>query len=111
MIDRSDVEMMDIADIIDAANEAMEMKLRTLEGFSAECFGLDRRAGILYTDGNCIIVSQRDARLLDYYGGFEYVEPGSIATLGDYKIYLDTDDRVREALEEFDMRLEESLDN
>jgi hypothetical protein len=45
------------------------------------------------------VVDDARARSFNYYGGFEYIDGEDRRTLGDYVIYLDTSERVRDALE------------
>jgi len=63
--------------------------------------GLDNRCGSAYVGENldCIIVDSGNLRSFNYYGGFEYVDDEDKTCLGDYTVFLDTSDRVRDALE------------
>lgn len=58
--------------------------------------GLDSRCGMVYVGGD-FIASPYPGNL-DYYGGFEYVDPDYTQSLGDWKLYSNEDDRVSEAL-------------
>ena len=60
--------------------------------------GLDPRVGVIYISREAIAAPLRCRGTLDYYGGFEYVDKADIITIGDYVIYLasDEDSRVRE---------------
>jgi hypothetical protein len=62
--------------------------------------GLDIRCGRAYVDEamECIVVDG-DARSYNYYGGFEYIDAEDIRKLGDYTIFLNTSDRVSDALD------------
>lgn len=102
IVDSADIEYMSITDIVEAANEALYEKFRTMERVCASNFGLDPRAGLLATDGDSIIVPLNRAGALDYYGGFEYVDKSAVAIIGDYKIYSCDDERVSEAISEYE---------
>lgn len=58
--------------------------------------GLDQRsASKVYVNRDCIAVRKgENDRLLQYYGGFEYVDKSSRKEVGDYVFYVDTDSRV-----------------
>ena len=50
--------------------------------------GLDQRAGYrLFINKEAIAVPAQDARNLQYYGGFEYVDKAYRTELGDWVIY------------------------
>jgi hypothetical protein len=73
----------------------------------AEKCGLDTRCGYIWISkdlqGSSVIAIEKGmrARLLDYYGGFEYVDPDSRTEVGDWVFYDDFDERVFEALQYF----------
>lgn len=57
--------------------------------------GIDRRASpMLHVSEDAIAVHKRCDRLLQYYGGFEYVNEDHRKVLGDYVFYLADDERV-----------------
>lgn len=61
-----------------------------------EQLGLDRRASAyrdLYVNDDYIVV-EGDGHMLDYYGGFEYVDGECIVEAGDFKFYGAGDSRV-----------------
>ena len=62
--------------------------------------GLDIRAGYkFWVDEGTIVVGIVNDRILQYYGGFEYVDMNYRREYGDYVFYLDEDDRVRRHLD------------
>lgn len=71
--------------------------------------GLDPRAfpGIFWFNENAIIIRARSRRVLDYYGGFEYIDSDYVTQYGDYVVYSADADRVREVI---DNMLEETED-
>lgn len=87
----------DINDLFDSINERIERVLREqFDAVSAEQLGLDRRAGYrLYVNAD-YIAAEGDGHMLDYYGGFEYVDSEAVRVYGDYKFYSSDDERVRE---------------
>lgn len=67
-----------------------------------EDLGLDPRAApILYVSDECIAVPFSSKGTLDYYGGFEYVNPESIDVIGNFALYYASDDRVKDHIETF----------
>ena len=70
--------------------------------------GLDTRAGYrLFINEDYIAVSRGNRRILDYYGGFEYVDEEHITVLGDMVFYSSDDERVQGHLDEFFMQEKE----
>lgn len=75
---------------------------------------MDPRA--IYTfwfNEHCIVVKQgSDTRMLDYYGGFEYIETAEDRMeIGQYTIYSGTHHRVKAILDVlFDYEIEEDND-
>lgn len=98
--------MTDYSDALDFC-EAMTEKARRFVAQMSEVqareLGLDPRAfwGYAYVDETAIVVTKEQARKLDYYGGFEYVDKDYRREVGDYVFYLAEDDRVREHIEQF----------
>lgn len=98
---------MNSIDFVDHINYKVERFVNTLEFTNADKLGLDRRAGYtLYIDRDhtCIIVKKYDDRVLQYYGGFEYIDKEFRHEFGDYVFYSRDDERVEECF----ARLEES---
>jgi hypothetical protein len=96
--------MRDFTSVLDLADEVQDMVERHVQGMrrvSAVELGLDMRCGRAYVDEDmqAIVVDAGNARSYDYYGGFEYIDDEDKRTLGDYVVYLDSSDRVRDALE------------
>jgi hypothetical protein len=96
--------MQDYTNMMDLADEVQDMVERQVQGMqrvTASDLGLDNRCGRAYIDDNMeyIVVDAGNARSYNYYGGFEYIDDEDKRTLGDYVIYLNTSDRVRDALE------------
>lgn len=58
--------------------------------------GLDRRCGDLVIGESWIATG--DARILDYYGGFEYVDDSYRVRIGNWTFYARDDGRVDEAI-------------
>ena len=94
-------EFNSMQDLADEVQDLVERQVQGMRWVSASELGLDNRCGRAYVDENmdCIVVDSDRARSYNYYGGFEYIDAEDIRTLGDYVIYMDTSDRVRDALE------------
>ena len=95
------MQFTDTLEMIDEIQYAVERHVQGLRRVSANDLGLDIRCGRAYIGENndCIIVDDANARSFNYYGGFEYIEDEDVRKLGDYVIYIDTSERVRDALE------------
>lgn len=96
--------MREFSNILDLADEVQDMVERQVAGMrrvSATELGLDQRCGFAYVDEDmqAIVVDDARARSFNYYGGFEYIDSEDKRQLGDYVVYMDTSDRVRDALE------------
>lgn len=92
-----------IYDFIDDVNEKLYRRTSyMMTKVTADKLGLDIRAGYtLYIDEECIIVDKNNDRMLQYYGGAEYVDKEFRSEIGNYVIYLNGDDRVRGWLERY----------
>ena len=95
------MQFTDTLEMIDEIQYQVERHIQGLRQVSAVELGLDVRCGRAYVGENtdCIVVDAGNARSYDYYGGFEYIDDEDKRRIGDYVIYLDTCERVRDALE------------
>ena len=95
------MEFTDTLSLVDEIQYTVERHVNGLRRVRAGELGLDNRCGSAYVGENldCIIVDSGDVRSFNYYGGFEYVDDEDKTCLGDYTVFLDTSDRVRDALE------------
>jgi hypothetical protein len=60
--------------------------------------GLDQRCGDLYVPKNKMFIATMNARAIDYYGGFEYIDTEHTVSIGSLKVYSAEADRVETAL-------------
>ena len=90
----------DTLSMLDEVSYAVERHVQGLRRVSAVELGLDARCGRAYVSDSldCIVVDG-DARSFNYYGGFEYVDAEDRRSMGEYTFFMDTSDRVRDALE------------
>lgn len=106
--------MSNIPSIITEAREAFRAELKDLPKVSAKMFDLDERAGSAWVDlpNSLIIVNENNARSLNYYGGFEYVDSECIKRFDEYTIFCGLYcDRVDKALEIYEVNLDEEEGN
>ena len=87
---------MDWDTIQDALSEVDQRIADSVTPHKAEDAGLDRRCGMIYLGED--FLATRDRRLLDYYGGFEYVDPECIQQVGGWTLYHVDSDRVLRAM-------------
>ena len=68
-----------------------------------EALGIDSRAGHSLRVSDDFIACPKGSaqRMLEYYGGFEYVDKEYVSEMGDWVIYSGEDSRVREHLNRF----------
>ena len=101
MIDANDY--VNVMDLIEDFERALEAKIITMDSYEPEQFRLDKRSsyGKIYVDEyfSMMIVSKRNDRVLQYYGGFEYVNKEYRQEAGSYVIYHSDDERVQEHLD------------
>lgn len=83
---------MDIHQIIETLQNLQEQVESDCELIPAHELGLDPRAGFVYV-GEDFVASNRPQEL-DYYGGFEYVDPEYTLRLGNWKLYFKGDRRI-----------------
>jgi hypothetical protein len=81
-----------------------------MQEVTARDLGLDIRAGFSLFVSKDYIAVEGDGSSLDYYGGFEYVDEGSVTKTGGFKFYHVSDDRVRECINCFYFDDEEDED-
>jgi len=85
---------------IQALNEIQQTVAELTDTFTrvhAIDANLDPRVGFIYIDPDMryIAVPTSNRRMLDYYGGFEYVDPESVTVVGDWVFYDSMYDRER----------------
>lgn len=87
---------MDWDTIQDALSEVDQQIADSVTPHKAEDAGLDRRCGMIYLGED--FLATRDRRLLDYYGGFEYVNSECIQQVGGWTLYSADSDLVLQAM-------------
>ena len=95
---------MDVQDMLD---EVKDLAQRAVEDdmveIKPEQAGLDDRAGYrLRINGDYIAVDLGLRRMLDYYGGFEYVDEECIEVVGNWVFYSRYDGRVADHIAEWE---------
>jgi hypothetical protein len=87
---------MTLNEITDRIEDLEESILSECDLYPAQKLGLDSRCGLLYVAED--FIATKDRRSLDYYGGFEYIDPECITSIGSLTIYSIEHDRVLEAI-------------
>ena len=90
-------DIQDLDDALSAIEQIAQDLIRTTKSVPASACGLDERCGTLFVAHN--FIATKNPSRIDYYGGFEYVDKHDRYEIGDYTIYTDESDRVRDALE------------
>ena len=93
--------MNSIDELIWEVDAIVEEYVGKMERTRAERCGLDARCGRIYVGREGIAVDKHNDRILQYYGGFEYVDKDCRHELGSYVFYSTDDDRVQEHVEEY----------
>ena len=88
---------MNIYDLQRQLNELQEAIIVSSKLLPANKFGLDPRCGHLLLGEDFIASSA--PRLVDYYGGFEYVSTECVIQVGTWKVYSIDDGSVQAAWE------------
>lgn len=89
---------MNTYDLCNQLNEIQEAIIANSKLLSASKFGLDQRCGHLMLGED--FVASSAPRLVDYYGGFEYVDAAYVTQVGTWKVYSTDCDRVQDAWEQ-----------
>jgi hypothetical protein len=96
----TDTDFDSTLDMIDAINEVVERNIRNqFTQVPASDLGLDNRCGRVLIDlvDEVIAVPNHNIRMLDYYGGFEYITEGDgRITVGDYTFFTSDNERVND---------------
>lgn len=86
---------MTFEDLLDSVDQLVRDFMDKAVEVQPEDLGLDRRAAYrLFITDEVIAVPKGDDRVLQYYGGFEYVDKEYRKELGDWVFYSAEDDRV-----------------
>jgi hypothetical protein len=91
------MDMQSFHSVMNEVNALVQELLKTTSRVAASRVGLDVRCGTLTIGDNFIAVPKHSDRLLQYYGGFEYVDKDARQELGDWVFYTLDDDRVVDA--------------
>lgn len=90
------------------ANQLAEEYISDMNDVNPEDLGLDRRAGYnMWVADDMIACSSASIGVLDYYGGFEYIEREFRFQLGDYYFFSAYSDRVQDCIEYYQEQLNE----
>lgn len=84
-------------DILNALDELDESISRSVTSHPPSTAGLDFRCGTIYRGEDFLATKHR--RSLDYYGGFEYIDPEYITVVGEWTLYSIEHDRVLAAIQ------------
>jgi len=106
----TDTDFDSTLDMIDAINEVVERNIRNqFTQVPASDLGLDNRCGRVLIDlvDEVIAVPNHNIRMLDYYGGFEYITEGDgRITVGDYTFFTSDNERVSDCFQALRQDLE-----
>ena len=85
--------------LLDDVSELTDNYIGTMELVPANRLGLDPRCGKVFVSPDCVAVYKENARAIQYYGGFEYINDMHRHEIGDYVFYSREATRVDECLE------------
>jgi hypothetical protein len=106
----TDTDFDSTLDMIDSVNEVVERNIRKFDQVPASDLGLDIRCGRVLVDmvDQVIAVPNHNIRMLDYYGGFEYIKEGEgRVTMGDYTFFTSDNDRVDDCFKSLEASVDE----
>ena len=107
----TDTDFDSTLDMIDAINEVVERNIRNqFTQVPASDLGLDNRCGRVLVDivDQVIAVPNHNIRMLDYYGGFEYINEGEgRVTVGDYTFFTSDNDLVNDCFKSLEASVDE----
>ena len=94
--------MMNVLELVDEVEVKVKEIILSFTEVTPEELGLDTRSAYkLYINEDFIACRDSDKRNLNYYGGFEYVEPEFVISLGNFHFYSIEDSRVSRHLDIF----------
>jgi len=92
--------MNNISDLIDKANDLAIDYVEQMDLVTADKAGLDPRCGSIWIGEDCIAVKgSYGKRMIEYYGGFEYVNKDEVFALGEFTFYSSESSRVSECID------------
>lgn len=102
---------MGLLEAVEQANDIVNEAVWDLPRVRSREVGLDNRAGSVFVDvdNELIITKAHNAHSLEYFGGFEYIDDGNTATIGDFKIYglKESDSRIQRCIEIYQSKHED----
>jgi hypothetical protein len=91
---------MDFEQINDQLEELADELANNTTPVPAESVGLDYRCGLILVGED--FIASASPRLLDYFGGFEYIQAEHRRSIGSLTIYSAENDRVLNVLEAYE---------
>lgn len=79
------------------------LESQSAEQVSADRLGLDPRSGSVFVGPD--FIARKGGGSFEYYSGFDYIKADDKMTAGDYTIYSNDANRVQEALDFFNGRV------
>lgn len=95
------MERANFTDFSNRIEKELQDLLETCVKVTGDQINLDKRVGSVWLAEDAIIVNSANRNAINYYGGFEYIDPEYVQTIGDYTIYSSNEDRVRGCLDYF----------
>lgn len=91
-------------DLIEQMGQQIQEHLENnAQEVAAENVGLDRRCGNIWICDDCVVIPRHMKGTVEYYGGFEYIDPSYVSQVGDWVVYFTEggDDRVQDCINRF----------
>ena len=102
-----------MSNLLDFVDNFVEVEQELTNSVSASDIGLNFQCGKVYVDLDARAIVTKSPRVLDYYGGFEYIKDSHTVTMfGNIKIYFEEnnhgeiDNRINSALEQYENMLD-----
>ena len=81
--------MQTMMEFIEEMGDKVTSIIENMDKVQADTVGLDWRCGKLWIDADCVVTMEDTDRQLQYYGGFEYIDPEYRQAIGGWVVYTE----------------------
>ena len=98
--------MQTMMEFLEEVGDKVTSIVEGMDKVQADAVGLDHRCGKLWIDADCVVIREDTDRQLQYYGGFEYIDPEYRQAIGGWVVYTEHE-RVASVIEAWERLQEE----